>query len=439
MSWKKYGGIDKYEKLTNIKAKSIVTDNIVVKDAFLSDFIVDGTMTVRDNTFLQKGLQVTENATLNQNLDVSGSLYLGNQLFLTDLNTFIKGKNYKIGINKLNPSSTIDIVSNNTVNSLNVSTNTIQNRNILARNNIDNGMAFFIDGSNASTLQFYNKAGSFDSSGIIIKDGITLDNAGSNTHAKMEYSNKSLKITGTELEKMEIHTKLLVSDETISHNFEETAVIYDSEHLNLYPNITTYSNAKYGNALSLYGDNSNNLTFLNMFTNNKGLYLGGGNYPIDTNKSMAILDLKGNERSIPGQIMIDGSENYATTFGFNTYEPNEDNLFNINGPTYVTNDIIHIIDTVDFEIINYIKNPDNPNIALACGNTLPYITQTSGKSWTHGGIQEIGGASYTFPAGRNIYDGYVVDTNKSILTTNGGGFIFCPEILHVTKIFGAFI
>ena len=46
MSWKKSGGIDTYEKSTNIKAKSIVTDNIVVKDSFLSDFIIEGTMTV---------------------------------------------------------------------------------------------------------------------------------------------------------------------------------------------------------------------------------------------------------------------------------------------------------------------------------------------------------------------------------------------------------
>ena len=38
MSWKKYGGIDKYEKMNHIKANSIVTDTIVVKDSFLSDF-----------------------------------------------------------------------------------------------------------------------------------------------------------------------------------------------------------------------------------------------------------------------------------------------------------------------------------------------------------------------------------------------------------------
>ena len=30
MSWKKYGGIDKYEKMNHIKANSIVTDTIVV-------------------------------------------------------------------------------------------------------------------------------------------------------------------------------------------------------------------------------------------------------------------------------------------------------------------------------------------------------------------------------------------------------------------------
>ena len=53
MSWKKYGEIDKYEKMNHIKASSIVTDTIVVKESFLSDFVVDGTMTVNEETFLK--------------------------------------------------------------------------------------------------------------------------------------------------------------------------------------------------------------------------------------------------------------------------------------------------------------------------------------------------------------------------------------------------
>ena len=147
MSWKKSGGIDTYERSTNIKAKSIVTDNIVVKDAFLSDFIVEGTMTVKNNTFLQKELDVSSNAIIRNNLDIYEDLHLGNRLYLTDNDTFIKGNNKKVGINKTNPTSTLDIVGN-IANSINVYSNTIQNRNILARNNIDNGIAFFVDSNN---------------------------------------------------------------------------------------------------------------------------------------------------------------------------------------------------------------------------------------------------------------------------------------------------
>ena len=75
-------------------------------------------------------------------------------------------------------------MSNNS-NGLNIYTNTIQNRNILARNNIDNGMAFFVDGSNVSTIQFYNKNSSKDASGLIIKNGVTSDIANISSHAKI--------------------------------------------------------------------------------------------------------------------------------------------------------------------------------------------------------------------------------------------------------------
>ena len=70
MSWKKSCGIDTYEKSTNIKAKSIVTDNIVVKDSFLSDFVIEGTMTARDNT-LRNELDASSNVIMRRNLDVS--------------------------------------------------------------------------------------------------------------------------------------------------------------------------------------------------------------------------------------------------------------------------------------------------------------------------------------------------------------------------------
>ena len=232
---------------------------------------------------------------MRRNLDVSEDLYLGNRLYLTDNDTFIKGGNYRIGINKTNPTSTLDIVSNNNSNGLNIYTNTIQNRNILARNNIDNGMAFFVDGSNVSTIQFYNKNSSKDASGLIIKNGVTSDIANVSSHAKklnIQIVRKKLKVKGSQMENMEIISKLLVSSNEVNHNFQESLAIYDSESLDLYPNVNSYSGSKYGNSLSMYGNSSNNITFLNMITNDKGLYIGGGNYPIDTNKSMGILDLK---------------------------------------------------------------------------------------------------------------------------------------------------
>lgn len=426
MSWKKYGGIDKYEKMNHIKANSIVTDTIVVKDSFLSDFVVDGTMTVNSATLLRSSLDIEGLTTMKNSLDVSGDLIISGRLFLTDSNTFIKGSSGKIGFNVETPTCTFDIASINEINTFNVYTNTIQNRNILARNNIDNGLAFFIDGSNSSSIQFYNKSASYDANGTILQNGVTSDSTGLSSHAKIEYSNinnrQLLKVSGTALNETELLTKLTVSNRYISHNFTETVAIYDSESFDLYPNITTYSGAKYGNALTLFGDESkNDITSLNIQTHNKGLYLGGGRYPIDPTKSMCIIDLTNeNNDTIPAQIIIDGSNNYAKTIGLNTYEPNPNNVLNVNGPLYVSNDIIETVYTASDEIINYIVNPSYPNKAIACG--LKYYalyTNDGGKNWIIGNtITQLQSAELT------IYDGKIFDESKSIVTSYSGGFVF---------------
>lgn len=420
MSWKKSGGIDTYERSTNIKAKSIVTDNIVVKDAFLSDFNVEGTMTVKNNTFLQRELDVSSNVIMRNNLDVSEDLYLGNRLFLTDNNTFIKGYNQKVGINKINPTSAVDIVSN-IANSINVYSNTIQNRNILARNNIDNGIAFFVDSNNVSTMQFYNKDLESDEYGVILQNGVTSDITNISSNAKIEYSNSEKKITikGSQMENMEIISKLLISNNDINHTFQESLAIYDSESIDLYPNVNSYSGSKYGNSLSMYGNDSNNITFLNMITNDKGLHIGGGNYPIDTNKSMGILDLHGDSTSIPAQIMINGSNNYDKIIGFNTYEPNTDNLVNINGPTYITNDNIYSSISVNFKITDYITNKNISNYTIACGSSNTLYTRDNGVTWeTSDNLTALETASLY------IYDGYIHSNTKSLISSETGGFVY---------------
>lgn len=426
MSWKKYGGIDKYEKMNHIKANSIVTDTIIVKESFLSDFVVDGTMTVSDATLLRGSLNVEGLTIMKNSLDVSGDLIISGRLFLTDTTTFIKGSSGKIGFNVETPTSTFDIASINERNTLNVYTNTIQNRNILARNNIDNGLAFFVDGTNSSSIQFYNKTASYDANGTILQNGVTSDTTGLSSHAKIEYSNinnrQLLKVSGTALNETELLTKLTVSNRDISHNFTETVAIYDSESIDLYPNIAIFSNAKYGNALTLYGDESkNDITFLNIRTQKKGLYIGGGKYPVEPTKSMCIIDLT-NEHSdtLPAQIIIDGSNNYAKTIGLNTYEPNPNHVLNVNGPLYVSNDNIETIYTASYEIINYIVNPSYPNKAIACG--LKYYalyTNDGGKNWNIGNtITQLQSAELT------IYDGKNFDESKSIITSYSGGFVF---------------
>ena len=71
------------------------------------------------------------------------------------------------------------------------------------------------------------------------------------------------------LDETELLTKLTIANRNVSHDFKETVAIYDSESFDLYPNINTYSGAKYGNA-NFFGNNvTNDITSLYLQTHDK--------------------------------------------------------------------------------------------------------------------------------------------------------------------------
>ena len=135
---------------------------------------------------------------------------------------------------------------------------------------------------------------------------------------------------------------------------------------------------------------------------------------------MGIIDLQySNNETIPAQIIVDGSGNYAKTLGFNTYAPNLDNVVNINGPLYVSNDNIEIVYTASNEIINYIVNPNYPNISIACGlRYYALYTYNGGKNWNRNTITPLQNAELT------IYDGKIIDAFNSIVSSYSGGFVY---------------
>ena len=123
-SWRKYGGMNKLEKMNNITVNSLVTDTFTVRDV-ASEFQI-------------QALNVTGNSNLSGNIDISGSIYANSLDVLTNViledylyfgltnNIYFKGVstngvNKRLGLNTTSPESTLDI-HGNSVGTLNVYT-----------------------------------------------------------------------------------------------------------------------------------------------------------------------------------------------------------------------------------------------------------------------------------------------------------------------------
>ena len=70
-TWRKYGGMNKLEKMNNITVNSLVTDTFTVRDV-ASEFQI-------------QALNVTGNSNLSGNIDISGSIYANSLDVLTNV------------------------------------------------------------------------------------------------------------------------------------------------------------------------------------------------------------------------------------------------------------------------------------------------------------------------------------------------------------------
>ena len=186
MSFRKYGGTNKLEKNNNITVHSIVADTFTIRDAFLSIFTIEGDLRIGGNGRIENNLTVSTQinaATLDISLNamIEGNLYLDKSK-----DVFFKGNNKMIGINTTTPFATLD-VSSNKIQAFNIKTSATDNRNIIARNFTNNGIAVTATGTTESGIQFYStNTGSIDISnaqGAMIKysnedNVLSLDSTG---------------------------------------------------------------------------------------------------------------------------------------------------------------------------------------------------------------------------------------------------------------------
>jgi hypothetical protein len=172
MSFRKYGGTNKLEKNNNITVHSIVADTFTIRDAFLSIFTIEGDLTIGGNGIISNNLTVSKQINV-ATLDVSLNATIEGNIYLDKMqDVFLKGDYQMIGLNKTIPTATLDI-SSNRVEAFNLKTSTANNRNIIARNSTNNGIAVIANGTDESGIQFYSaNTGTIDVSnaqGALIK------------------------------------------------------------------------------------------------------------------------------------------------------------------------------------------------------------------------------------------------------------------------------
>ena len=60
-NWKKYGGINKLEKMNNLNVTSIVTDSLTLRRAYIGAFDICGNVTISEKLYVNKKTSFNDN------------------------------------------------------------------------------------------------------------------------------------------------------------------------------------------------------------------------------------------------------------------------------------------------------------------------------------------------------------------------------------------
>lgn len=360
MSWKKYGGTNKLDKLNNISVNTIVTDKFTLKQFYVGDWDICGGLSVKDNAFINGNVEIRYEVSIGGSLTVDGSLnvsdtniygdiFIANSAFIKEniyldpnASTLFSGSNSKFGLNKSNPQATLDI-SSNLEKTLDIHSSAANNKNVVARNATDKGITVNVEPTKAY-IDFY--VDGTISSGI--PSGRLLYEAGGNF--TIDVSN-IVKFKPRVAFTQDL-TKGFIADERI--------VIYDNSIADVpyLPLIYNKPDLKSGTALNLVaGDNSSNVFFRMGTEAGKGLTLGGGQGP--NGESMGIIALTDtSSNKYPALNIFSGTvnKNLATSVAVNKHNVAVDAsggnkyALDVNGPLHVEHQETLYVDDVSFSI-----------------------------------------------------------------------------------------
>ena len=408
MSWKKYGGTNKLDKLNNISVNTIVTDKFTLKNFYVGDWDICGGLRVKDDSILNKDLTVhgdiygygniTIDGAMNVfNTNIIGNVFVAENAFVRENiymdfsgGTVLHGENRRFGFGTLSPQATIDI-SGDLVRTIDIHTSTTTNKNVVARNVANQGITVNVEPTRAY-IDFY------------VDNSMNL--ATENFNGRLVYDqggNFTIDVSNIVKFKPRV-----VFSQDLSKNLiaEERIAIYTNPQADVPYIPTIYGDSTFKSGTATYlvaGDNSSNVFFRMGTEKGSGMTLGGGYFP--GNKIMGVVALiDASNVKYPAMNVISGNltSNLKTSVAVNKYNVatvGGENRYamDINGPVRMAHQELIVAADISFQVY---KSAFFGNTGYALGSpvgTAPPHTQfflktvDGGYTWTQTRIVDSSG------------------------------------------------
>lgn len=449
-SWRKYGGTNTFEKTSDTRVNSIVTNYFTILKQITNDVDISGNLTVAQrlniygdvsfnndlsvegNVIIHEDLDISGNCRIHQNQYIDGNLTLLNHLFFQSYPTdvYMYGDGNGIAINKEIPEADLDICGNNTC-ILNVKSGLAETHNILCRNKDDRGIMLGVDEGVTSLSFFYDST-------------IDINNLHKLPDAHIEYLEGGvLQIDASS--HVQIVSNLVVTDNSLNIVNDAVLTVYnDLENDKYLYDIYDVSSAYTGSAIAAVAkDNSSNVAF-NLITkySQVGGAIYGGTYPKNNSKGMLSLGTTdfANKLYAPAQTIVSGTSNVINknTIGINKAIPRTDKYaVDMNGNMHIECNDVTTTANIPFEIESMRFSRQYSNYGIVVGGVYKYTVNDTTNTHSQEAYVTIDGGSSWYPSvflSNNpnyklsfMRTSWVYDNNYAI-TYGQSGIGFCLDI-----------
>ena len=462
-TWKKYGGIDKFDKTNHMTVDSMVANYFTIRKQIIGDIDISGNLAVR------KRLDVYEDASFNNDMSVSGSVDIGKYLdvagnittnanltakgdilvyrnlyFNSDRKVYMNGTPDGIGVNTNKPLSQFDITSD-LESVLSVKTSQPTTENVIARNNADKGIVVKSDLSSA-TIDFF-----CDSSMISSTFPYLDSNGRPQLDVQLNYNNYDARIKATNDGSLTIDASsniqllaqtIITENSSKMLNNNSSLSVYNDKINDVYlEDIYDNSAAYVSDGISLISVDGSSSIFMKMVSRtndqtSKGFAVAGGAFPGDTTRAMGSLGCLDNDGNyIPNQTIVSGNNSVKlkTTLGINKYMPSTDiQVLDINGPVRINNGEITPVQNTSVQCTFLSFCRDNVNYGISAGapytsyadssyadqsywESQIYYTHDAGMNWNTSSMKVTG----TYNS-KTLNAGFVYDSSYAFIYGNDG-------------------